>query len=74
MDAYGAALEARYGATLRLVEERPGGRLWLTADGAVLLGGNGADTLLAFAPTPGEALLACTPAGPPVESLVSAGG
>ena len=60
LDAYGAAVQARFGPALTLLEERPppapGGlswRLWQVPDGALLLGAEGADTMLALAPSDG---------------------
>lgn len=54
-DAYAATLRARYGAALRVVDEQPGGRLWSSPDGAIYLGEEGADTVLALAPTAAQA-------------------
>jgi len=52
VDAYADAVQARYGATLNLLEDHAGRRTWRTRDGALLLGRDGAETVLALAPTP----------------------
>src|SRR5438045_2278310 len=52
VDAYADAVKARYGATLELLEDHAGRRTWRTRDGALLLGRDGAETVLALAPTP----------------------
>jgi hypothetical protein len=52
VDAYADAVKARYGATLELLEDRAGRRTWRTRDGALLLGRDGDETVLALAPTP----------------------
>jgi hypothetical protein len=52
VDAYADAVKARYGDTLELLEDRAGRRTWHTRDGALLLGRDGAETVLALAPTP----------------------
>jgi len=51
LEAYGSVVQARYGSSLDLLDERPGQRLWRTRDGTLLLGGDGAETVLALAPT-----------------------
>ena len=68
LEAYGNAVQRRYGAGLAVVEERPGRRLWRTPDGALLLGGEGAETVLAVAPSPEQAIQL---ARPPLEALLA---
>jgi len=70
LEAYGNAVQARYGSSLELLDERPGRRLWHTRDGALLLGGEGAETVLALAPTRVQVeRLAALQADPPLRGL-----
>ena len=61
---------ARYGSSLELLDERDGRRLWRTRDGALLLGGDGAETVLALAPTRAQVeRLAALQPDPPLRAL-----
>jgi hypothetical protein len=73
-DAYAQAAQRRYGDGLAPQAAPAGQRLWGTPDGALLLGGDGAETVLAVAPTPLLATrLATRPAEPPLALLPGSG-
>ncbi|HLH22700.1 MAG TPA: hypothetical protein VK066_09265 [Chloroflexota bacterium] len=74
-DAYTQAAQRRYGDGL-VAEPAPAGqRLWRTPDGALLLGGDGAETVLAVAPTAAQAAGLAAPAPtPPLGLLPAVGG
>jgi hypothetical protein len=67
--AYGDAVKARYGASLRVVDQRPDGTTWQTPDGAHALSLAGTSTAIVIAPTADQvarlqqALRVAAPAG-----------
>jgi hypothetical protein len=74
-DAYAQAAQRRYGDRLADEPAPAGQRLWRTPDGALLLSGDGADTVLAMAPTAEQAArLAASPPEPRVGLVPAAGG
>jgi len=62
LDVYAETVRARFGDGLVSLETRPGWSLWRTPEGALLLGGDGAETVLAMAPTPAQASRLAEPA------------
>jgi hypothetical protein len=74
-EAYALAAQRRYGEGLAAQAAPAGQRLWRTPDGALLLGGDGDETVLAVAPTDTQAArLAAAPAEPPLALLPEVGG
>ena len=71
-DAYAAAAQRRYGDALVAVAGPAGHRLWQTPDGALLLGGDGAETVLAVAPATAQAGRMAVP--PPDPALMGRDG
>jgi hypothetical protein len=66
-DAYAQAAQRRYGDALAPLPAANGQHLWRTPDGTLLLSGDGAETVLAVAPSVAQATqLAAAPAPPPV--------
>ncbi|HZS02127.1 MAG TPA: hypothetical protein VFE37_25640 [Chloroflexota bacterium] len=74
-DAYALAAQKRYGDALAAEPAPAGQRRWRTPDGALLLGGDAAETVLAMAPTIARAArLAAAPGDPPLGLLPGVGG
>jgi photosystem II stability/assembly factor-like uncharacterized protein len=74
-DAYAQAAQRRYGEGLTPLAAPADQRLWRTPDGALLLSGDGADTVLVVAPTAEKALnLALSGAESPLSLGPAAGG
>ena len=74
-DAYAMAAQRRYGDALAPLPAASGQHLWRTPDGTLLLSGDGAETVLAVAPSVAQATqLAATPAQPALSLVPASGG
>src|SRR5581483_6783123 len=74
-DTYTVAAQRRYSGALVPLAAPASQRLWRTPDGALLLSGDGAETVLAVAPTPEQAIrLAAPPPEPALGLAPTLGG
>jgi hypothetical protein len=71
-EAYTQAVQRRYGDALAPEPAPVGQQLWRTPDGALLLGGEGAETVLAVAPTAAQVTQLAAPSAEPGLRLLPA--